>query len=77
MIASPQEIVVHAATTREKKGERDNVLWTELGSNEVYRRFDLANQIEVGRVTASIENGLLHVTAPELEKPKEAAAKAA
>jgi HSP20 family protein len=75
--ATASEIILHAATKQEKKGEKDNVLWTEFGSNDVYRRFELPNPIDADKVTANLENGLLRVTAPEIAKPKEAAAKAA
>jgi HSP20 family protein len=75
--ATPLEIVVHAATKQEVKGEKENVVWTEFGSNDVYRRFELPNPIEIGKVTANLENGLLRINAHEIAKPKEAAAKAA
>jgi HSP20 family protein len=74
--ATPSELVVHAAMKQEKKGEKDNVLWSEFGSSDVYRRFELPNPINADKVTANLENGLLHVSAPEIAKPKEAAAKA-
>jgi HSP20 family protein len=75
--ATPSEIVVHAATKQEKKGEKDNVLWTEFGSSDVYRRFEVPNSINVDKVTANIENGLLHIKAAQVSKPKEIPAKAA
>ncbi len=68
--ATPSEIVVHAATKQEKRGEKDNVLWTEFGSNDVYRRFELPNSIVADKVTANLENGLLRINAPEIAKPK-------
>jgi HSP20 family protein len=74
--ATPSEIVVHAATKEEKKSQKDNVLWSEFGSNEVYRRFELPNAINAEKVTASLESGLLRVTAPGIAKPAEVAAKA-
>jgi HSP20 family protein len=74
--AAPSDIVVHAATKQEKRGEKDNVLWTEFGSNDVYRRFELPNSIVADKVTANLENGLLRINAPEIAKPK-ATAKAA
>ena len=75
--ATPSEIVVHAATKVEKKAEKGNVLWAEFGSNGVYRRFEVPRPINVDKVTANLENGLLRINAPEIAKPKEAAAKAA
>ncbi len=70
MTATPSEIVVHAATKQEKKGDKDNVLWTEFGSKNVYRRFEVPNPINLDRVTANIENGLLHINAAQVSKPR-------
>jgi HSP20 family protein len=75
--ATPSEILVHAATKAETKEEKDNILWTEFGSNEVYRRFEVPNPINVDKVTAKIENGILRINAPEITKSMEASAKAA
>jgi len=75
--ATPSEILVHAATKEEKKEEKGNVLWTEFGSNDVCRRFGVPNPIDVDKVTANLENGVLRVNAPEIAKPKQVAAKAA
>ena len=43
---TPSEIIVHAETKHEKKIEKPNVLWTEFGSNDVYRRFELPARID-------------------------------
>ena len=40
------------------------VLWSEFGSNAVWRRFTLAAPIDVDQVTARLENGMLRVRAP-------------
>jgi HSP20 family molecular chaperone IbpA len=40
------------------------VLWSEFGSNDVWRRFSLAAPIDVDLVTARLENGMLRVRAP-------------
>ena len=69
--ASPTELIVHASTREDKKTQKGEVLWTEFGSNEVYRRFAVLNPINVQRVTATLENGLLKINAPETAKPKE------
>jgi len=71
--ATPSEIIVHAATSEQKKEEKGNVLWTEFGSNDVYRRFILSNPINVDKVTAHLEKGVLRINAPETEKAKVAA----
>jgi len=69
--ATPIEVIVHAATKKEKSTQDVNVLWTEFGSNDVYRRFEVANPIDVDRVTAMLENGILRINAPETAKPME------
>ena len=69
--ATPNEVIVHAATEKESKAEQDNVLWTEFGSNDFYRRFDVPNAVNVDQVTAKLDNGILKVNAPKIGKPKE------
>jgi HSP20 family protein len=75
--ATPSEIIVHAAKEEEKTTKKGEVLWTEIGSNNVYRRFEVPNPIDVDKVTAKLENGLLRIHAPEGAKPKEMAVRAA
>lgn len=48
-----------------QKGDgHPRVLWSEFGSNDVWRRFTLAAPIDVDQVTARLENGMLRVRAP-------------
>ncbi|MBV6520379.1 MAG: hypothetical protein MNPFHGCM_00485 [Gemmatimonadaceae bacterium] len=63
--ASPNEVIVHAATKTRKKHESENVLWTEFGSNDVYRRFGFPDGIDTAGVTADFDGGLLRVKAPK------------
>jgi|SRR5579872_3167184 len=72
--ATSSEVIIHAATKEEKKTQKNGVLWTEFGSNDVYRRFELPNSINVDKVTANLENGILRVIAPESVKAVKAAA---
>jgi len=69
--ATPTEVIVHAATEEEKKTEKGNVLWTEFGSNDVYRRVEVQNPINVDKVTAQLEKGILRINAPEIAKPRD------
>ena len=61
--ATPSKIIVHAETKHEKKVEEPNVLWTEFGSNDVYRRFELPALIDVDKTSATLDNGMLHIIA--------------
>jgi HSP20 family molecular chaperone IbpA len=75
--ATPTEIIVHATTKEDKETKKGNVLWTEFGSNSVYRRFEVPNAIDANQVTVNLENGLLRINAPAVIKPKEIPARAA
>ena len=68
--ATPRELIVHASARTERREESDRkkkeearVLWSEFRSNEVYRRIELAEPIEVSKVSASLNNGLLKIVA--------------
>jgi HSP20 family molecular chaperone IbpA len=55
--ATPGEIVVHA----------------ENSTRELYRRFELARPLAFDNVTARLEKGILHITAPQAAQAKPAA----
>jgi len=75
--ATPTELIVQAATKEEKKTQKDNVLWTEFGSSDVYRRFEVPIAINVDQVSAKLDNGILQINAPKVTKAKEPKAAAA
>jgi HSP20 family molecular chaperone IbpA len=57
--AQTNEIVIQdEAEKREEKTEKC-VSYSEFGTKSLYRRFALATPIEVGAVTANVENGML------------------
>lgn len=67
--ATPEELVVHASTAARDGGVeevdgRGRVLWSEFGSNDVYRRIAFSAPIDVEQVTARLENGMVRVRAP-------------
>lgn len=61
--ATPTEIIVHAKTEQETKTEDKKRLWTEFQSNDVYRRFDLPQAIDVQNTIATLDKGMLHIKA--------------
>lgn len=65
--ATPRELIVHAKLARkeEAKKEEGETRWSEFRTNDVYRRVELAKDIDVQKVTASLRNGLLKVSAPK------------
>ena len=66
--ATPAEIIVHAKVETEKKSEEEKRLWTEFRSNDVYRRFGLPEAIDVEKTKASLDKGMLHITAAKMQR---------
>ena len=63
--ASPSEIIVHAQTKSKKKTGESNVIWTEFGSNDVHRRFELLQPINIDKTRATLDKGILSIAAPK------------
>lgn len=66
----PDEILIQGKAEQREEQSEEGRTYSEFGSKELYRRFALPTPIEIGAVTASVENGMLTVIAP---KRKEAA----
>jgi HSP20 family protein len=70
--ATPREVIVKAAQEQRKSGpgKEGELKWSEFRSSDVFRRFELPSDIEVDKLVASFNNGLLEVKAPKAaEKP--------
>lgn len=65
VIAEPESVTVHAAVEKKSEEKEANVLWTEFGRNEVFRKVNFPTDIELPKVTAEFTNGLLRVHAPK------------
>ncbi len=63
--ATPSEIVLHAVHHEEKTGEEGTSRWFEMSNNDVFRRVDFPRSIDEKSVTASFDDGILHVWAPK------------
>ena len=61
--ASPSAIIVHAQNESVKKTEESNVVWTEFASNDVNRQFEMPQPIEVDKTRATLDKGILRITA--------------
>lgn len=65
--ASPDGIAVRAESVhKHEKGDGD-VHFCEFGERTLFRRFDLPEPIEVDKVTAHLEKGVLHILAPRAQ----------
>ncbi|MDH3304356.1 MAG: Hsp20 family protein [Gammaproteobacteria bacterium] len=72
--ATPREIIVKAAHNDKRKEGDEKVRWSEFRSNDVYRQIALPSDIDVDKIEAEFEHGMLEIEAPK-KKGKSAAAK--
>jgi HSP20 family molecular chaperone IbpA len=67
-------LVVQADATHTHEGHNGNVCFCEFSQNKVFRRINLPASIDVDKVSASLDKGILLVTAPKAAKQVAAAA---
>jgi HSP20 family molecular chaperone IbpA len=63
--AQPGEILIQGNHEKHVEQRERGVLYTEFEGKALYRRFEIAQPIDVGHVTANVENGMLTVKAPK------------
>lgn len=49
---------------------QEEVIATEYGTGNYYRRFSLSEEIDQQKIAANLENGVLRLTLPKMEKVK-------
>jgi len=64
--AMPDALVIQADATHTHEGKSGNVCFCEFSENKLFRRLDLPAPIDVDKVTASVDKGILQVTAPKV-----------
>jgi len=65
--ATPREIIVkagHEQKSEPNEKEDGKCRWSEFRSKEVFRRVLIPADVDVGKVSASLNNGLLEIVAP-------------
>jgi len=67
--ATPREVIVKASHSDEQKksGKEDGhkIHWSEFRSNDVYRRIPLPSDVDVSKIEAEFEHGMLEIEAPK------------
>ena len=63
--ATPHEVIVRAASEAEHSNKRGRIIWSEFAANDIYRCIAVPTAINVDQVTAKLEKGVLHITAPK------------
>lgn len=61
--ALPDALIVKAISTHKHDKTEGDVRFCEFGQKTLFRRFDLAEPINVDKVTANLDKGVLHLTA--------------
>lgn len=65
--ALPDALIVSAESTHEHSKSEGDVHYCEFGGKKLYRRFNFPDRIDVDQATATLERGMLQVTAPKAE----------
>ncbi len=63
--ALPDALVVQAGTTHTHEEKEGNVCFCEFSRNNLFRRLTLPASIDVDKVSASLDKGILQVIAPK------------
>jgi HSP20 family protein len=71
--ATPREILIKGRHENERSAaDESKVRWSELRSRNAFRRVGLPTSVDVEKISASIENGLLKIVAPKARAAGEA-----
>ena len=63
--AMPDALVIRADATHTHEGKNGNVCFCEFSEKNLFRRLPLPASIDVDKVTASVDKGILQVIAPK------------
>lgn len=77
--ATPDELIIKASCEDKREGKDEDhgnrIRWTEFRGNEVYRQIPLPAPVDVARIEAKFEKGMLEIEAPKLKREKKGAGK--
>lgn len=63
--AVPDALFIQADETHSHEGKSGDVCFCEFSEKKLFRRLDLPASIDVDKVTASLDKGILEITAPK------------
>ena len=69
--AFPDSVVVHADCTHKHEQSEGDLHFCECGERRLYRRLVLPSRINVDKVTAALDKGVLRITADKTQATKE------
>jgi HSP20 family protein len=71
--ALPDALVIQADATHTHEGKSGSVRFCEFSGKKLFRQLGLPESVDVDRVTASLDKGILEVTAPKAAAPQKKA----
>jgi len=63
LTATPHALIIQAESNHKHDGQEGDVCFCEFSEKRLFRRLDLPSEIDVDRVTASLDKGVLQITA--------------
>lgn len=69
--ALPDAVIVQGETSRKEEKKEGKVLFSEFSEKKLFRRFEMPAGIDVEQVKATLENGVLQITAAKAAAPIE------
>ena len=73
--ALPDSLIVQADSSSTQERKKDNVCFSEFSERELFRHLPLPSPVDVDKVTALLDKGVLQIIAPKAA-PKQASASA-
>ncbi|HXP88862.1 MAG TPA: Hsp20 family protein [Bryobacteraceae bacterium] len=74
--ATPQALIIEAEKTHTHDAKEGDVRFCEFSDKKLLRRIELPTDIDIDKVTASLDNGMLRVNAPKAAQSKQLSASA-
>ena len=69
--ATPNTLIVRAELSHTHEGKEGEVCFCEFSGKKLFRRVDLPSEIDVNKVTASLDKGILEIDAPKATRSKQ------
>jgi HSP20 family protein len=67
--ATPRELIVKGSqqeqSDEQKNAEKGKVRWSEFHRNDVFRQIELPSDVDVARISAEFDDGVLKIEAPK------------
>ena len=63
--ALPDALVIQAEATHSHEGKSGSICFCEFSGKQLFRRLDLPAPVDIDKVKASVDNGILQITAPK------------